>query len=235
MIKLERITEGSFRAICDMRLSEAQNRFVAPNVVSLAQAWLYYDDARPFAICEGDTVVGFMMLDWDPDERSVGIWRFMIAPDQQGKGYGRAAMVEAINMVKATGLFDYMHLDYVPGNEVARNLYFSLGFRENGKIEEGEVIMILPLTDNPHVGMLTADMDDWDDFTQLIALEDETVIPQSMKEEALKKAILDKKAKRFTLMGETIGIAIKDDFLVSKDRISYLGEIKEMAKQKDLQ
>lgn len=120
IVKLEKISEKTFGAVVKMKLPPEQNEFVAPNVYSLAQAWLYVDDARPFAIVNNSDVVGFIMLDWDEDERTVGIWRLMIAHEHQHRGYGRAALTEAIEMVKNTQMFDLIYLDYARGNTAAR-------------------------------------------------------------------------------------------------------------------
>ena len=43
MIELKLVDESSFQAVLDLKISEADERarFVAPNVRSLADAWLY--------------------------------------------------------------------------------------------------------------------------------------------------------------------------------------------------
>lgn len=86
-----------------------------------------------------------MMLDWDEQERTVGIWRFMMAQERQNKGYGRKAMEKAIELIKSEGKFDSIYLDYVSSNTVARNLYYSMGVRENGEIEDGEIVMTIQI------------------------------------------------------------------------------------------
>lgn len=171
MVKLERVNARTFRKIVDMKLSAEQSKFVAPNVVSLAQAWLYYNDALPLAVCDGEEVVGFLMLDVDEDERTIGVWRFMIATEHQHKGYGRGALEAAVQMAKQGGRFDLMHLDYVPGNEHAHRLYESIGFRENGEVEDGEIVMTMRLTDEPKIGMLIADEDDFEQIQSQLARE----------------------------------------------------------------
>lgn len=228
MIHIEPVNEKTFKRVLDMKLPPEQDKFVAPNIVSLAQAWLYYDEARPFAVLDGDEVVGFIMLDWDEDERTAGIWRFMIAHEHQGKGYGRKAMEAAMQLVKDTGRFDMMHLDFVPGNDAARALYYSLGFRENGDIEDGEIVMTLPLTSSPKVGMLTADEDDMEDFEELIECErtsGNTIPDEIANKEKLEMALEEKRVKRFTIMGETVGIAIGDALLYESGS-EYADEIK---------
>lgn len=234
MIRLEKVTEKTFKAVLLLKTTSEQEKFVAPNVTSLAQAWLYYDVAIPLAILDNDTVVGFLMLDWDEDERTVGIWRFMIAAEHQGKGYGRAALSEALRMIREAGKFDLVHLDIVPGNAVARDLYCSLGFRENGKIEEGEIVMTLPLTDKPQVGALIADEDNIGDFRDLIEQEKTrgAKIPQAVEtEELLRDAVDAGQVVRLALLGETIGLHAGGELLLADQYKSYRAEAEEKAKK----
>jgi len=142
MVRLAEITEDNFRAVINMELPP-EPKYVAPNVVSLAQAWLHKDRARPFAIYADDVLVGFMMLYWNEAERETSLWRLMIAPEHQGKGYGTQAAQLAVDMARSAGLFDSMELDYVPGNDAARHIYAKLGFAETGEVDNGEIIMKL--------------------------------------------------------------------------------------------
>lgn len=74
MIHFKEITEDNFDAIVQMKRPPAEN-FVASNVYSLAQAWLYRNnnDVYPFAIYNDEIPVGFMLLDEDLEERSLVI------------------------------------------------------------------------------------------------------------------------------------------------------------------
>lgn len=145
MVSLKIVDENNFRTIIGMKLNEEQSKYVASNVYSLAQAWLYPEVAKPYAIYNDEEVIGFMMLDWDEKERECSIWRFMIANKQQGKGYGRKALEYALNIIKEAEKFDYVFLDYVPGNVVGKHLYESMGFKETGEVDEGEIVMKLDL------------------------------------------------------------------------------------------
>lgn len=144
MVELVRVNEENFGKVVDMQLPP-EPRLVAPNVVSLAQAWLNYEEARPFAVCHDGEAVGFIMLDWDEKGRSLGIWRFMIAPEHQKKGYGTQAVEAVIAMARETGAFDQIDLDVVPGNTVAKAMYEKLGFAETGEVEDGELVMVRKL------------------------------------------------------------------------------------------
>ncbi|MFV0399522.1 MAG: GNAT family N-acetyltransferase [Oscillospiraceae bacterium] len=90
-VELRKITEDNFRQIMEMKVAEDQSKFVAPNMLSLAQAWLEYDTTRPFAIYADDEPVGFLMLSWDVPKKECHLWRVMVDARFQGKGYGKPA------------------------------------------------------------------------------------------------------------------------------------------------
>ena len=228
MMHLEKVSEETFRDVIHLKVAKGQENYVAENVYSLAQAWLY-DEAIPFAVLDDDTVVGFMMLDWDEDERTVGIWRFMIGEAYQRKGYGREALRIVIEMVKESGHFDLIHLDYVEENHAARELYASFGFRENGEIEDGEIVMTLPITDTPKVGMLAADEEDIEQLLGYLVKDGETSFPS---EKEMNEAAEEERMTRFTLYGETIGIAIDGHFWFRKKYASYETEAMEVYAEK---
>ena len=78
MIEMKLVDESSFQAVLDLKISEADERarFVAPNVRSLADAWLYREngDVFPMAIYWNELVVGFLLLEIDKDEAEYFIW-----------------------------------------------------------------------------------------------------------------------------------------------------------------
>ena len=134
-----------------------------------------------------------------------------------------------LKMITDADKFDVVILDYAEGNTVARELYYSFGFRETGEVDDDEVIMELPLTDTPKVGMLTADEDDMDDFLELLKEEQDlgTVIPVSIAEkEQLEEAVKKEQVKRLTLMGKTIGLYLNGEMLLGKNYMNYLDEVK---------
>ena len=63
--------------------------------------------------------------------RDGGAWLYDITIDEaeRGRGYGRAAMLALEDEVRRLG-YDALSLNVWGGNEVARNLYRSLGFAE---------------------------------------------------------------------------------------------------------
>ena len=146
MVHFEKITEDNFKAIVEMKRPEGE-AFVASNAYSLAQAWLYreYGDVYPFAIYNEDEPVGFMMLDEDLEERCLVIWRIMFPVEHQNKGYGTTAIREIVRLARESGKYDFLILDYAPGNEIARHVYEKLGFCHTGERNNGEIEMRLNL------------------------------------------------------------------------------------------
>ncbi len=233
MIHLEKIDEKTFRKVTQMKLAPGQEKFVAPNVYSLAQAWLYTEVARPLVIMNDDEPVGFIMINWDEPVRTASIWRFMIEAEHQNKGYGRKALTAALEYIKASGRFDAVFLDYVPENTIARDLYYSLGFRENGEVDDDEIIMVLPLTDNPKVGITRADMDDVDELEKLInsELQKNMDIPDVFKNKKdLSDSIQQKNIFLLTIMGKTIGVSDSVNTFIGSDHQKYVSEAHELLK-----
>ncbi len=116
--------------------------FVAPNLYSLAES-RFDVQMKPTAIYHDDEMVGFIMYGFDPDDGSYVVQRLMIDAAQQGKGYGRAAMVEAIKRMREEPDCRQIALSYVPGNAAAAKLYESLGFVKTGEIIDGEEVVRL--------------------------------------------------------------------------------------------
>lgn len=146
MVQFRKITEENFDAVIKMKRPEGEN-FVASNAVSLAQAWLYRDDGDvfPFAIYDDDTIVGFMLLEEDLEQARLDLWRIMLSPEQEGKGYGTAAVKLMIQYAKDSGRYRSVYLLCAPENHIARHIYDKLGFQPTGEICYGDVQMKLDL------------------------------------------------------------------------------------------
>ena len=147
MINFRSITEDNFDVIINMRRPEGEN-YLASNERSLAQAWLYREanDVFPFAIYDDDLPVGFMMLDEDLENQTIAIWRIMFPVEHQNKGYGTEALRKVIELIKKSGKYDSVTIDYVRGNDIAGHVYRKVGFKETGQIVNNrEVEMKLEL------------------------------------------------------------------------------------------
>lgn len=149
-VTLREITAETVIAVVRLEVAPEQKRFVAPNAVSLAQA-LFAPEAWYRAIYLGEQPVGFVMLADDslrdpvPAQPEAGVWRFMVDARFQRRGIGRAALRLVIEHVRRKGLFDRLRISYVPGEGGPEALYLSLGFEPTGEVDEGEVVLALPL------------------------------------------------------------------------------------------
>jgi diamine N-acetyltransferase len=160
MIRLERISGKNVWEILKLRVSDAQKSFVAPNDVSIIEAYIavsHHGHAFPFGIYDDETPVGFCMIGFGTDDDwedapaiakgSYNLWRFMIDERYQRKGYGRAAMHLILDFIagEPCGPAEYCWLSYEPENTAAKALYASFGFTETGEWDGGEVIAALKL------------------------------------------------------------------------------------------
>jgi diamine N-acetyltransferase len=139
-VTLREITMDNFRECIRLDVSESQKRFVASNMYSLAEAKAD-GVSNPRAIYADDQMVGFIMYDFEPRKNRGCITRLMVAEGHQGKGYGRAAMRQAVDLFMRNPDCREIVTSAVPENAVAHALYASLGFEPTGEIDEGEVVL----------------------------------------------------------------------------------------------
>lgn len=158
MIRFEKITDDNYGECIKLDPGENGRKLVAPNVNSLAIAYVCKENnictPMPFAIYNDENMVGFIMMsslikdqDNDFNEDTYDIWRFMVDKKYQGKGYGREALLKAIDFIKSFpyGPAKTLVLSYLPENEAGRSLYESVGFKATGEIEDGEIVMAYDL------------------------------------------------------------------------------------------
>lgn len=143
-ITLKEITSETVRVICDLSVRDDQIKFVAPNAVSIAQA--YFSRHAWFrAIYADDTPVGFLMLEDQPEKPEYYLWRFMIDHRYQGLGFGSRAMGLLIEYVKSRPNATELITSALQEEGGPQGFYEKLGFELTGEYEEGEAILQLRL------------------------------------------------------------------------------------------
>ena len=145
-ITLKKITEQNRQECFSLKVDSAQSEYITSNENSLKDAQENVEVARPFAIYADDKMIGFTMFAWDenyedPEDR-YWLWRFMIDKSLQGKGYGHLALKEIIQYFKDNGA-DSITLSTKPSNKAALSLYHQFGFKENGEMNDDEIILKL--------------------------------------------------------------------------------------------
>jgi diamine N-acetyltransferase len=73
------------------------------------------------------------------------LWRLLVDAGHQGKGYGRAALLQVIDLVRAEGASE-LFTSYEPGPHEPWPFYERLGFVPTGEVDEGEIVIRLDLT-----------------------------------------------------------------------------------------
>lgn len=151
MVELRQITDDNFHQCIKLELAEGQDKFVAPNMYTLAEAYVALTNDEfipmPYAIYDDDVMVGFICMAFQraEDGGPVGfyeMYRFMIDRRHQAKGFGRAALSQALELLKTQphGPGSHIATSFVPGNDVAKQLYLSLGFVETGEYDDDELV-----------------------------------------------------------------------------------------------
>ncbi len=143
-VSLREITEKTVRTICDLKVDDLQQKFVATNAVSIAQA--YFSDKAWFrAIYADDLPVGFLMLEKDTKKQEYFLWRMMLDDRYQRMGFGYKAMILLIEYVKTLPDATELLTCCVPGDGSPEEFYRKLGFERTGEKDGIEVVMQLPL------------------------------------------------------------------------------------------
>jgi diamine N-acetyltransferase len=146
-VVLAPITDANVGKVFDLKVGPGQERFVASNPWSLAQALAEYEIAWPRAIEVGGEVVGFLMLEIDHAEengRPFWLWRLMLAAEHQRRGYGRRALELACEEVKARG-GNEIYTSWVEGEGSPEPFYLSFGFEPTGEYDDNERVARLRL------------------------------------------------------------------------------------------
>lgn len=146
-VQLVHITKDNVADVFDLAVAPGQEEHVATNAWSLAQAYAEYSIAWPRAIAADGEVVGFLMLEVDPEEengRPFWLWRLMIDAAHQRRGYGSAALALAIEHLRALGASE-LYTSWVPGEAGPERFYAKLGFTPTGELDDDEIVAKLDL------------------------------------------------------------------------------------------
>jgi len=141
-VTLREITADTLPTIIALEVSESQQRYIASNAVSIAEA--HFDPGAWFrAVYSDDLPVGFVML-FDPtmpgaiptdpiEPTDMFLWRLMIDRRYQRSGLGRRTLDLVRQHVSGLGRFRRLLSSFVPGPEGPEGFYLSYGFTKTGR------------------------------------------------------------------------------------------------------
>lgn len=132
-ISLREITAKTVGEVCTLSrtLTPPKSNFVAGNAFSIAQA--HFDEHAWFrAVYADETPVGFIMISDKPDIPEYFLWRFMIAGDHHGKGFGRRAIELLVEHVKSRPEATELLVSCGQGEGSPEGFYQKIGFKHDG-------------------------------------------------------------------------------------------------------
>lgn len=144
IVSLREVTKDNLGEILRLKVKPEQEKFVANNAISIAQA--HFEPKAWFrAVYADETAVGFVMLYDDPETSDYFLWRFMIDSRYQGMHFGERAMKLLIEYVRSLPDATELMVSYVPEDGSPEPFYSRLGFIHTGEIHDDEKVMKLIL------------------------------------------------------------------------------------------
>lgn len=143
-VSLREVTKENLKSVLNLHVTKEQEKFVASNAVSIAEAY-FAEDAWFRAIYVGEKPVGFLMISDIPEKAEYYLWRFMIDARHQGKGYGRQAMELLIQYIKTRPNAEVFYTSHRKGEGSPEGFYQKMGFEHTGEEENGEFFMKMEL------------------------------------------------------------------------------------------
>lgn len=133
-MEFREINKSNYLDCINLTVDESQKHFVADNKQSLVEA-CFEDGLYTLGIYNEETMIGFVLYDYDETFPGWSMSRFMIGKQYQGKGYGKKAVLEFIDYFKKKHNTDKIYISVSLENTVARKMYSDIGFKEIKEIE----------------------------------------------------------------------------------------------------
>ena len=142
MLHFEDITGDNWRI--PLAVAKEQEKFVSDPMRLLARAYAYRNQGSyACVIYNDDEPVGMALYYESPELNAYDFSQLFIDARHQRRGYGKEAAKALIDRMRAERKYDRVILCYIEGNEIARQMYESLGFALTGERDEDEIIMEL--------------------------------------------------------------------------------------------
>jgi diamine N-acetyltransferase len=147
-LRLEELSASNIVAANTLSLKPGQEQFVAPVSHSIAEAYVNPITSWPRVVLDGDTVVGFIMGNFDPDAQDEHfrscIWRLNVAAEAQGRGVGTFAARALAAEARSRG-FQQLTVVWESGEAGPEEFFRHIGFKVIGQTQYGDNIGMLEL------------------------------------------------------------------------------------------
>ena len=128
-MEFRKIDKSNYWDCISLTVDDSQEGFVADNKRSLVEA-AYEDGLYTLGIYHKETMVGFVLYDYDDTFPGWSMSRFMIGKQYQGKVYGKQAVVAFLDYFKKKHNAEKLYISVSLDNAVARGMYADIGFEE---------------------------------------------------------------------------------------------------------
>lgn len=148
-LHLQELSADNVVAANTLTLKPGQDAFVAPVSHSIAEAYVNQDTAWPRVVVLDDTVVGFIMANFDADTSNemyrATILRMNVDADYQRRGVGSFAVEAVLEEARRRG-FEKVVAIWEEGELGPGEFFRAMGFEVTGETEYGESIGERPLS-----------------------------------------------------------------------------------------
>jgi len=148
-LRLEELSAKTIVAANNLTLRRGQEQFVTPPSYAIADSFINPATSWPRVVLEGDTVVGFIRGNFDPEavqpEFRSCVWRVTVSSDAQGTGVGKFAVWALADEARSRG-FERLTAIWEPGEEGPEQFFLRVGFTIVGETQYGENIGALALS-----------------------------------------------------------------------------------------
>lgn len=147
-LRLEELSAKTIVAANNLTLRPGQEQFVTPPSYAIADSFIDPNTSWPRVVMDGDTVVGFIRGNFDPDAEQEQfrscVWRVSVDAGHQGQGVGRFAVVALAEEARSRG-FERLTAIWEPGDAGPEEFFLRVGFTIIGQTEYGENLGALTL------------------------------------------------------------------------------------------
>ncbi len=147
-LTLQELTARTIVAANSLTLKPGQEAFIEPETYTHVEQNLDPANSWPRVILDGDTVVGYVMANFDPEATEdflrAALWRINVAAEAQGSGVGRFAVQAFADEARNRG-FQRATVVWASGDAGPEKFFEAVGFRVVGQTPYGENLGALEL------------------------------------------------------------------------------------------
>lgn len=141
-ISLREVTQNNLSDILDLKVFPEQEKYVASNAYSIAEAHFNPDEAWFRAIYADETAIGFVMCSLEENDEQPYLCRFMIDARYQKLGLGRKALNTLEEYLRSLPASKRIKLSCMPGENGSMKFYEKYGYSTTGEMDENQVVMV---------------------------------------------------------------------------------------------